>query len=618
MLHMKKYFTEGLIQFTILLSLIGVRVDVDTYLNGYLSPLLETNVGPSSAYIQTPFHILRDTLDGNSLHPKCPDLDSYFLSRRLLNEVRALGSPRFPTQLSAWLVHLVPAESEPAEPNQTQNSSGADGDSSNHSDVEDDDSCLFYCRRHLENDSQPAAPETGTGPCPGELSKEDAEAVGAARRRVEDRPAAAEGGVSADTPMLTDSALGSEGLPGNGVVLLGDSLSSPEAQVFPTGDIDQRWQDFLSLPGLDDLDLDVVPRAADLGVDISSALSQDVSLQDAMVIGGGAGRGLEQRRMLRLESSNSSHSYPALDGADLAVQLFGGAENGTGNGTSRGGMSGFLDEAVFEQINLLGLGLEGVASLEERDSDSGLSLGSGSRSVASPGPSEVSCEDEGAVGYSSDTEPPACSMHLAEAVRHDHTYPAPPRSGAGCGRGAAPLREVKKEAVSEEEEEEEEELSRDEQRARALCIPVSVPEIVSMPVEDFLELLGGRGLTGAQVALLRDIRRRGKNKLAARNCRKRKLEVISELEEEVRRLGRQRDGLLRDHAHNAKALGVLTQRLDQLSRDVLSRLRDPQGRPLSPAQYSLHCGPDGQVSVLPRGRGPPQPRRDKRKKDKKH
>ncbi|XP_051992242.1 uncharacterized protein LOC127650689 isoform X2 [Xyrauchen texanus] len=109
MQHMKKYFTEGLIQFTILLSLIGVRVDVDTYLNGYYSPLIETDGGPSSAFIQTPFHHYRDTAAGHQVHPKCPELDYYFTSRRLLNEVRALGSPaRFPTRVSAWLVHLVP------------------------------------------------------------------------------------------------------------------------------------------------------------------------------------------------------------------------------------------------------------------------------------------------------------------------------------------------------------------------------------------------------------------------------------------------------------------------------------------------------------------------------
>ena len=117
----KKYFTEGLIQFTILLSLIGVRVDVDSYLNGYYPPLFDVNLGPSSAYTQTPFHSLRDNLDGYSVHPKCPELDYFFAARRLLDEVRTLGSPRFPTQLNTWLVHQVSDSSDQPDPGDSSN-----------------------------------------------------------------------------------------------------------------------------------------------------------------------------------------------------------------------------------------------------------------------------------------------------------------------------------------------------------------------------------------------------------------------------------------------------------------------------------------------------------------
>lgn len=128
----KKYFTEGLIQLTILLSLIGVRVDIDSYLSGYYSPLIEINLGPSSAYTQTPFHNLRDTLDGYSVHPKCPELDYFFASRRLLDEVRNLGSPRFPTQLNTWLVHQVSATDQAdggpsTTSNNTDTNSGLEG-----------------------------------------------------------------------------------------------------------------------------------------------------------------------------------------------------------------------------------------------------------------------------------------------------------------------------------------------------------------------------------------------------------------------------------------------------------------------------------------------------------
>ncbi|MGH0114861.1 UNVERIFIED_CONTAM: hypothetical protein FKN15_064858 [Acipenser sinensis] len=106
MLYLKKNLTEGLIQFAILLSLIGVRVDVDTYLSSQLSPLREIILGPSSAYTQTQFHNLRNTLDGYGLHPKSVDLDYYFTARRLLNEVRSLDRLQVPsTELSAWLAY---------------------------------------------------------------------------------------------------------------------------------------------------------------------------------------------------------------------------------------------------------------------------------------------------------------------------------------------------------------------------------------------------------------------------------------------------------------------------------------------------------------------------------
>lgn len=174
MQNVKKYFTEGLIQFTILLSLIGVRVDVDSYWNGYYSPL-EINEGPSSAFIQTPFHSLRDNWDGYSVHPKCPELDYFFASRRLLDEVRALGSPaRFPTQLSAWLVHQVPDSSELREPpNSTSDSNVSAGLLSESTGEEANDTELLAVdESHTAAQLSEPGPYPSTGACeiPNEAS----------------------------------------------------------------------------------------------------------------------------------------------------------------------------------------------------------------------------------------------------------------------------------------------------------------------------------------------------------------------------------------------------------------------------------------------------------------
>lgn len=90
MLYLKKYFTEGLIQMAILLSLCGMRVDVG--LEPYLPPSWHNMIlGPTSALTQTQFHNLRNRLeDGHGLHPKNVDLDGFFTARRLLGWVHSL------------------------------------------------------------------------------------------------------------------------------------------------------------------------------------------------------------------------------------------------------------------------------------------------------------------------------------------------------------------------------------------------------------------------------------------------------------------------------------------------------------------------------------------------
>lgn len=58
------------------------------------------------------------------------------------------------------------------------------------------------------------------------------------------------------------------------------------------------------------------------------------------------------------------------------------------------------------------------------------------------------------------------------------------------------------------------------------------------------------------MALVRDIRRRGKNKVAAQNCRKRKLETIVQLERELERLGSERERFSGPEARADRTLEV--------------------------------------------------------------
>nr|AKZ42295.1 transcription factor NF-E2 45 kDa subunit [Castor fiber] len=143
--------------------------------------------------------------------------------------------------------------------------------------------------------------------------------------------------------------------------------------------------------------------------------------------------------------------------------------------------------------------------------------------------------------------------------------------------------------------------SRDERRALAMKIPFPTDKIVNLPVDDFNELLARYPLTESQLALVRDIRRRGKNKVAAQNCRKRKLETIVQLERELERLGNERERLLRARGEADRTLEVMRQQLAELYRDIFQHLRDESGNSYSPDEYALQQAADGAIFLVPRG-----------------
>lgn len=143
-------------------------------------------------------------------------------------------------------------------------------------------------------------------------------------------------------------------------------------------------------------------------------------------------------------------------------------------------------------------------------------------------------------------------------------------------------------------------LTRDERRAVALQIPFPLEKIVNLPVDDFNELLSRHALNDAQLTLVRDIRRRGKNKVAAQNCRKRKLENIVHLEHELGQLRARREHLARERLEFQQNLNVLKCRLSELYAKVFSQLRDEEGHPYSLEDYSLQQSNDGNLYLLQR------------------
>nr|XP_034990223.1 endoplasmic reticulum membrane sensor NFE2L1 isoform X4 [Zootoca vivipara] len=655
MLSLKKYFTEGLIQFTILLSLIGVRVDVDTYLNSHLPPLREIFLGQSSAYTQTQFHNLRNTLDGYVIHPKSVDLDYYFTARRLLNQVRALDRFQVPTtEVSAWLVHRDSEGSvSGAQPNTgiaLENGSGLQDGTVPDNEVRENGAEQGF-GEELE-DLGAVAP-----PMNGDLTKEF--------------PAA-------DAPSLTE-VLPNE----SGPSTVPDGLLSP----LLTGtelpfDLEQQWQDLMSIMETQGMEVNSTAAAGTLydstGGDIlnanyslapSTPINQNVSLhqaslgsctQDFASLFSSEMESLSvagSSALLQLVPDNSTGFNTTYGSTNLSGIFFPPQLNGTVNETSGpelpDPLGGLLDEAMLDEISLMDLATEEgfnpvqASRLEEEfDSDSGLSLDS-SHSPASLSSSEASSSssasssfsEEGAVGYNSDSENvdvedaegavgyqpeyskfcrmsyqnPSQLQYLPylEHVGHNHTYNMAPRTLDTDEPQPATM--GKKSAKDKQADFLDKQMSRDEHRARAMKIPFPNEKIINLPVEEFNELLSKYQLSEAQLSLIRDIRRRGKNKMAAQNCRKRKLDTILNLERDVEDLQRDKSKLLREKVEFLRSIRQMKQKVQNLYQEVFGRLRDENGQPYSPNQYALQYASNGSVILIPRSLADQQGRRQERK-----
>ncbi|XP_028332973.1 endoplasmic reticulum membrane sensor NFE2L1b isoform X2 [Gouania willdenowi] len=773
MLYLKKYFTEGLIQFTILLSLIGVQVDVDSYLSSQLPPLREIILGPSSAYTQTQFHNLRNTLDGYGIHPKSVELDHFFATRRLLNQVRQLDRLSVPTpELSAWLVHrdtetvvsacaqsgpglaldngagledAHDADATPAmragsgAPESTYSLNAADGspgavapegqqeqDGNDNLTKEDIDLIDILWRQDIDlgagrevfnySNRQKESEEKEPRPQESKRSGEERESWrNDVNLQEAPPPVDTETGESIPEQL---SALGSqtslsmqeclrlleatfpfgEETEGQGLPLAGGPQQAQEPQL----DLEQQWQDIMAIMELQAMEVNDSPTHTDSSAagpsEPNSAqsfglstrpplINQDVSLHQASL----PGCSQDFPPMfttpppsisvppLRLSSNNSTNINSTFGVTNLTGIFFPPQVNASVSNVTSGAVlpeqfSSLLEESMLDEISLLDLAMEEgfsqaqASQLEdELDSDSGLSLDS-SRSPASPSSSETSCSsaasssstsatfsEEGAVGYSTDSEVAGaegeegavggyqpsysklCRMSYQDLARfhnlpppldnigHNHTYNLPLGS-AFPEHPELPLTTAKKTLRNKPSSKLQpphdfldKHSGRDERRARAMKIPFSNEKIINLPVEEFNELLSKHHLSEPQLALIRDIRRRGKNKLAAQNCRKRKLDTIIGLEQGVDELRRDKARLLKEKVEFIRSLRQMKQKMQSLYQEVFAQLRDEEGRPFPPSQYSLQYGADGSVLIAPRALTATEPNRkpEKKPKDKK-
>ena len=107
-------------------------------------------------------------------------------------------------------------------------------------------------------------------------------------------------------------------------------------------------------------------------------------------------------------------------------------------------------------------------------------------------------------------------------------------------------------------------------------------------------MLVSSNLTEEQINTSRDIRRRGKNKIAAQNCRKRKVDQITNLAEEVEEVRERKNRILRERMELGRSLETWQARLDKLERFILAKLNRDE------ACWKIEFLGDN-ISLVPRG-----------------
>ncbi|XP_067932115.1 endoplasmic reticulum membrane sensor NFE2L1-like [Watersipora subatra] len=212
-------------------------------------------------------------------------------------------------------------------------------------------------------------------------------------------------------------------------------------------------------------------------------------------------------------------------------------------------------------------------------------------SISSAEPLEL---EYGAVGYTK-TEPyddyyeperKHFPTHDTSVVSHDHTYGAPPG-------GVPHVRKMDMKTRKEPSRG----LAHDQMLCNKFSIPFNVETIIDSPVEAFNSLLQEHKLSAKQISLVRDIRRRGKNKVAAQNCRQKRVGEYSELEVEVEKLRSTRESLALKHAAILNKHTRTKKEIDIMSTEIFHTLRDENGIPYDTSIFSLEVGRNGNIQV---------------------
>lgn len=142
--------------------------------------------------------------------------------------------------------------------------------------------------------------------------------------------------------------------------------------------------------------------------------------------------------------------------------------------------------------------------------------------------------------------------------------------------------------------------SKDEKRARALNIPFTMAQIINSPVDEFNDMITNHSLNEAQLQLIKDIRRRGKNKMAAQSCRKRKMDAIGSLESEVLGLRDECKSLTSEQEELKQEVNKCENKINEMYSMVFELLPKPSGGSTNIEDYTLEQTKDGRLFLVPK------------------
>lgn len=175
----------------------------------------------------------------------------------------------------------------------------------------------------------------------------------------------------------------------------------------------------------------------------------------------------------------------------------------------------------------------------------------------------------------------ACSSIL----QHNHSYHLPFSNSDSQDKPVT--RDKSKSPLSDEDS-----FNKDEKRAKELNLPISIEDIINLAIDEYNERLSKYELTDQQLNLIRDIRRRGKNKVAAQNCRKRKMDEISSLQKQIGAMRNEKVQLKSKQHHLLQEKNCLEDKYAQLNHIISQHTNC---KPPSPPNSSNSL-PDGHNS----------------------